>query len=152
MYEVNCKFQLPEEIIPLDILHRVDHKIPRELNIHILNTGNNPVLFGKITLLGTLTRSTKVESICNIDWSTLKKAKTQAIKQVVNLPETKEFTNKLLPEIPSETNLQLEADMQDRIKTVSPRATQSPTERFIGNKICKCNIPICHRCRQDKTC
>ena len=48
------------------------------------------------------------------------KAKTQAIKQVANLPETKEFTNQLLPEIPSETNLQLKADMQDRIKTVTP--------------------------------
>ena len=31
----------------VDILHRVDHKIPRELNIHILNTGNNSISLGK---------------------------------------------------------------------------------------------------------
>ena len=96
MYEVNCKFQLPEEIIPLDVLHREDHKIPRQLNIHILKTGNNPISLGKNTLIGTLTRSAKVESICNIDWSTLNKAKSQAIKQVANVPEMKEFINQLL--------------------------------------------------------
>ena len=62
LYEVNCKFQLPEEIIPLDVLDRVDHKIPRELNIHILNTGSSPISLGKNTLIGTLTRSAKVET------------------------------------------------------------------------------------------
>ena len=36
LYEVDSKFhQLPEGIIPLDVLHRVHHKMPRELNIHI---------------------------------------------------------------------------------------------------------------------
>ena len=50
LYEVNCKFPLPEEIIPLKVLHRVDHKIPRELNIRVLNTGNNPISLGKNTL------------------------------------------------------------------------------------------------------
>ena len=69
-----------------------------------------------------INRLAKVESICNIDWSTLNKAKTQAIKQVANLPETKEFTNQLLPEISSETILQLEADILDRIKIVTPNA------------------------------
>ena len=93
LYKVNCKFQLLEEIIPLDILHRVDHKILRELNIHILNTGNNSTSLGKNTLIGTFTRSERIESICNIDWSTLNQVKTQAIKQVADLQETKEFTN-----------------------------------------------------------
>ena len=32
--EVNCKLQLPEEIIPLDVLYGLDCKIPRELNTH----------------------------------------------------------------------------------------------------------------------
>ena len=41
------------------------------------------------------------------------------MKQVANSLETEQFTNQLLPEIPSETNLQLEAD---RIKTVTPDA------------------------------
>ena len=85
LYKVNCKFQLPKEIKHLDVLHRMDHKIPRELNIHILNTGNNPISLGKNTLIGTLTKLAKAESICNINWSTLNKAKTQTIKQVANL-------------------------------------------------------------------
>ena len=52
----------------VDILHRVDHKIPRELNIHILNTGNNSISLGKNTHIGSLKRSARVESIFNIDW------------------------------------------------------------------------------------
>ena len=38
---VDSKFQLPEGIILLDILHREDHKTLRELNVHILNTSSN---------------------------------------------------------------------------------------------------------------
>ena len=46
-------------------------------------------------------------------------AKTQAIKQVADSLAIKEFTNQLLSEIPAETSLQLEVDMQDRVKTVT---------------------------------
>ena len=33
--------QLPESVIPFDILHRVDHKTPQNLNILILNTNSS---------------------------------------------------------------------------------------------------------------
>ena len=37
MYELNLNtFQLPESIIPLDILHKINHKTPQYLNIPIL--------------------------------------------------------------------------------------------------------------------
>ena len=43
MYGVDSKFQIPEGIMPLDMLHRVDHKMPRELNIHIFNTSSSSI-------------------------------------------------------------------------------------------------------------
>ena len=48
LYEVDSKFQIPEGIIPLDVLHRVDHKTPREMNIHTLHTSSNSVPETKI--------------------------------------------------------------------------------------------------------
>ena len=41
LYELNFDtFQLPVGVIPLDILHRIDHKTPKTLNIPIMNTNN----------------------------------------------------------------------------------------------------------------
>ena len=80
LYEVDSEFQLPEGIIPLDVLHKVDHKMPRELNIHRLNISSNSLSTNKNTLIGTLTPATKVENICSINWSTLDEAITKASK------------------------------------------------------------------------
>ena len=122
LYEVYSKFQLPEGIIPLDILHRVNYKIPRELNIHIINTSCISMPINKNTHIGTLTPATKVENMCSINWSTLDDARTKAAKQVADLPETKELVKQLLPEIPPGTNLHLEADTKDTHGTVTPNA------------------------------
>ena len=41
LYELNIDmFLLPEGVIPLDVLHRMDHKTPKTLNIPIINTNN----------------------------------------------------------------------------------------------------------------
>ena len=40
-------FQLPEGVIQLDVLHRVNHKTPQHLNILVLNTNNVPCSIGK---------------------------------------------------------------------------------------------------------
>ena len=78
-------------IIPLDVLHRVDHKMPRELNIYVLNTSRNFMPINKNTPMRTLAPATKVENICSINCSTLDKAKAKAAKQEADLPETKEL-------------------------------------------------------------
>ena len=70
LYEVDSKFQLPEGIIPLNVLYRVDHKTPRKLTIHQLNTSSNSIPISKNTLIGTLSPAPKVENICSINWST----------------------------------------------------------------------------------
>ena len=42
VYKLNFStFQLPEGVISLDVLHRVDHKTPQNLNIPVLNTNNS---------------------------------------------------------------------------------------------------------------
>ena len=76
----------------------------------------------KITLIGALAPVTKVENICSISWSTLDEAKAKAAKQLVDLPEMKELVKQLLPDIPPETNLQLEADTKNTHETVTPSA------------------------------
>ena len=48
LYEVDSKFQLPKGIILLDVLHRVDHKMSRELDINVLNTSSNSCQAAKI--------------------------------------------------------------------------------------------------------
>ena len=73
-------------MIPLDVLHRVDHKMPRKLNIHILNTSSDSMPISKNTL-STKAPATKVENICNINWSTLDKTRAKMVKQVEDLPE-----------------------------------------------------------------
>ena len=70
LYEVDSEFQLPGGRIPLDILHKVDHKTPRELNTHILNTSSHSIPISKNTIIGTLSLATKVENVCSINWST----------------------------------------------------------------------------------
>ena len=48
LYRMNADtFQLPEGIILLDVLHRVDQKTPQHLNIPVLNTNNAPCSIGK---------------------------------------------------------------------------------------------------------
>ena len=67
LYEVDSKFEIPEGIIPLDILHRLDPKTPRQLNIHILNTSSNYMQINTNALIGTLTPVTAVENVCSIN-------------------------------------------------------------------------------------
>ena len=64
LYELNADtFQLPEGVILLDILHRVNHKTPQHLNIPILNAKMPHVVLAKTcqlhlcTLWGSAMRS-----------------------------------------------------------------------------------------------
>ena len=42
-------FQLLDGVIPLDLLHRVDHITPQSLNVPILHTNNSPCAINKKT-------------------------------------------------------------------------------------------------------
>ena len=76
----------------------------------------------KNTLIGTSAPATKVENVCSFNWSTLDDTKTKAARQVADLSETKQLGKPLLPEIPPETNLELEANTKYTHETVTPDA------------------------------
>ena len=90
--------------------------------MHTLNASSNSMPISKTTLIGTLAPATKVENIYNINWSTLDETRAKTVKQVEDLSETKGLVKQPLPEIPPETNLQLEANTKDRHETVAPDA------------------------------
>ena len=52
LFEIDLDWQLPKSIIPLDVLHNINHKQPHELIIPILNMANTDVKLLKNTVLG----------------------------------------------------------------------------------------------------
>ena len=91
-YELNFDtFQLPGGVIPLDILHRVNHKTPQNLNIPILNTNNRFCSISRNSPIATLVPAGKCEGIQEVSWNQVQFNTTQ-----------------LLAEIPKGTSLQLE--------------------------------------------
>ena len=91
-YELNLDtFQLPEGVVLLDVVHRVDHKSPQSINIPILNTNNSSCSISKGSPMATLTLVGKCEEVQEVSWSSHQCD-----------------TAKVLPTIPQNTSLQLE--------------------------------------------
>ena len=64
VYKLNYNtFQLPEHVIPLDILHKVNNKTPQYLNIPILNTDNSFCSISRCSHLATLVPTEKCGAI-----------------------------------------------------------------------------------------
>ena len=102
LYELNVDtFQLPKGIIPLDVLHRVDHKTPQSLNIPILNTNNSPCSITKNSAIATSVLAGKCEEIQEVSWSRLQWD-----------------TTKFLDKTPQNTNVQLEPHTKSSSKSV----------------------------------
>ena len=94
VYKLNFStFWLLEVYFLLDILHKVDHKIPQNLNIPILNTNNSFCSISRSSPIATLALAEKCEEIQEVDWN-----------------QVQCNTAKLLPEILEGTSLQWEAD------------------------------------------
>ena len=91
LYELDFDtFQLPEGVIPLDVLHRKDHKTPKTLNIPIMNTNNTTYIFTKNSPIATLMPVGRCGEVQEVSWTQLQ-----------------DNTARLLPRIPSNTNPQL---------------------------------------------
>ena len=102
VYEVNFDtFQLPEGVIPLVVLHRVDHKMPQNLNIPILNTNNSFCSIFRNSPIATLAPAGKCEKIQEVSWN-----------------QVQCNTARLLPEIPKGTSLQLEPDTKSPLRSI----------------------------------
>ena len=103
LYELSFyTFQLPDVVIPLDVLHRIDHKTLKNLTIPILNTNNTTCSLTKYSTIATLVLAGKCGQFQEIRWTTLQE----------------NTATKLLQNIPANTNLQLEPDTSNSCKSI----------------------------------
>ena len=66
LYELNFNtFKLPEGVILLDVVQRVDNKTPQSLNIPILNVNNS-----YCSPIATLTPAGKCDEVQEVSWKT----------------------------------------------------------------------------------
>ena len=102
LYELNFNtFELPEGVIPLDIVHRVDHRTPQSLNIPIPNVNNSSCSISKGSPIATLRPLGKCEEVQEVSWNKLQYN-----------------TAKLLPTIPQNTILQLEPNNKSSSRSI----------------------------------
>ena len=66
LFEINLDRQLPKGIIPLDMLHNINHKQPHELIILLLIMAHTDVKLFKNTVLCLLGRVNNIASIHNL--------------------------------------------------------------------------------------
>ena len=96
-------------MIPIDVVHKFDNKVPHKLKIPVLNTNNNIASITKNTALVSLRLAENVNSIFSLDWDTLLQTRQLTVEEVLHQQWTQEQAHNLLLEMP-QTNLQLEAD------------------------------------------
>ena len=104
IYNLNHKISLPSGMIPIDIVHKFDSKVPHELKIPILNTNNNIANITKNTTFVSLRPTEKVDNIFSLDWDTLLQTRQLAVQKVLDQQKTPKQVHDLLPEMP-QTNL-----------------------------------------------
>ena len=66
LLEINLDRQLPKGLIPLDVLHNIQHKQHQEMLIPLLNIMNLVVKLPKNTVLGSITKVDNAEIVQNI--------------------------------------------------------------------------------------
>ena len=60
---MNLDRELPKGLIPLDVLHNIEHKHPTEMLIPLLNLMNSAVKLPKSTILGSITEVNNAENV-----------------------------------------------------------------------------------------
>ena len=102
LYQLNFDmFQLPEGVIPLDVLHRMDHKTPKILNIPIMNNNNTTCSLTKTFPIAMLTLAGRCKEVQDISWTKLQ-----------------DNTAKLLPKLPNNTDLNFEPDTNNSTRSI----------------------------------
>ena len=88
MFEISLDRQLPNGLIPLDVLHNIKNKQPQEMIIPLLNTVNTDIKLLKNTILESIIRVDNVEYVENVSSDTMQSisdkahGETQLKKQV----------------------------------------------------------------------
>ena len=105
LFKISLDRQLPNGLIPLEVLHNIKNKQPQEMIIPLLNTANTDIKLLKNTILGSITREDNVECIEKISSDTTQsisdkaRGKTQLEQQV----------KPLLPVFPDHSTFQAHA-------------------------------------------
>ena len=94
--------QLPKGIIPLNVLHSINHKQPQELIIPILNIASTDVKLLKNTVLVSLTRVNNIDCIHNVSWKKMQPTSNKT--HGTTLQELQVQT--LLPVFPEQSSIQ----------------------------------------------
>ena len=66
LFEITLDQQLHKGLIPLDVLHNIQHKLPQEMLIPLLSKMNSVVKLPKNTVLGSITKVDNAEYVQNI--------------------------------------------------------------------------------------
>ena len=66
LFEITLDRQLPKGLIPLDVLHNIQHEQLQEMLVPLLNTVKSVVKLLKNTILGSITKVDNVEYVHNI--------------------------------------------------------------------------------------
>ena len=66
LFEITLDRQLPKGLIPLYVLHNIQHKQPQEMLVPLLNSMNSVVKRLKNTILGSITKVDNAEYVQNI--------------------------------------------------------------------------------------
>ena len=105
LFEINLDRQLPNGLIPLDVLHNINNKQPQELIIPVLNTANTDIKLLKNTVLGSITRVNNVEYIENVSCNAM-----QSISDKVHdETQLKQQMQPLPPVCPDQSSFQMHA-------------------------------------------
>ena len=123
LLETTSDRQLPKGLIPLYILHNIQHKQPQEMLIPILNTSTYVVKLSKNTVLGSITEVDATNTVYSI--SSLHQHNGKALDE-------SEYSKPLLPALPNCSSFTTHAhdnskspiQLQD---TCSPRNTTTVT-------------------------
>ena len=103
LYKVSADtFQLPEGVILLGILHRVNHKTLQHLIIPVLNANNVSCIIGENMPIASMHPVRRCEKVQDVSWSRLRCD-----------------TSKLLPHILQNTSLHLEPDIEGLASSIS---------------------------------
>ena len=63
LLKISLDRQLPKGLIPLDVLHNIEHKQPQEMLIPLLNVMNSVVKLPQNTILGFITKVDNMENV-----------------------------------------------------------------------------------------
>ena len=141
LHKINLDRQLPKGLIPLDVLHNIEHKQPQEMLIPLLNVMNSVVKLPKNTILGSITKVDNMENVQS----------TYSLKHHNVKADAKAHPSKpLLPVFPDHSSFTTHAHNSDKspiqLQDANvPLEIQHRLNTMLSQQICRDNLQVSHR-------